>query len=442
MNQRLRLRSSAVTAVTAALALAATSLVSATTAEAKPRDQRTPRPCPTLRASDGWHGANKARIDALLAEQCHDKARKPDAANVRTPVAGRGGKPVAVFDWDNTVVKNDVGDATFHWLLRNDRVRPPRHGDWSTTSRHLTPAAATALGAACPTAVRVLPTATDVRCADELLSVYASGTTTAGEAAFAGHDRRRMEPQYAWLAQLLHGWTTRQAEAFAAAARAENLAAPQGATQRVGSSQVTGWVRYYPQQRDLIRALREAGFDVWIVSASPEPVVDVWARGVGVDPSHALGIRNTTDRGRLTSHLKGCGTVRDGDDTMITYIDGKRCWINQEVFGIRGPAAERVQPASRRPVFAAGDSDTDISFLRDATGLRLVLNRNKNELMCRAYENGDGRWIVNPMFIDPKPRKATPYPCASTGYTAADGSAQPVRRADGSVIPDQQDRVF
>ncbi|MGW1927637.1 hypothetical protein ACWCQ0_54760 [Streptomyces massasporeus] len=39
---------------------------------------------------------------------------------------------------------------------------------------------------------------------------------------------------------------------------------------------------------------------------------------------HAIGIRNTTDRGgRLTAHLKGCGTVRDGEDTMITYIDGK-----------------------------------------------------------------------------------------------------------------------
>ncbi|MFE5946623.1 haloacid dehalogenase-like hydrolase [Streptomyces sp. NPDC056480] len=424
MNQRARLRSSA---VTAALALAAASLVSAGAAEANPRDHRTPRPCPTLKVSEGWYGDNKARVDALVAEHCRDG----------------GGKPVAVFDWDNTVIKNDVGDATFHWLLRNDRVRPPRNGDWSTTSRHLTPEAATALGEACPGGVRVLPTATDTRCADELLSVYASGATTAGKTAFAGHDRRRTEPQYAWLAQLLRGWTTRQVESFAAAARAENLAAPQGATQRVGTAQVTGWVRYYPQQRDLIRTLRDAGFDVWIVSASPEPVVDVWAKGVGVAPSHAIGIRNTTDRGgRLTAHLKGCGTVRDGEDTMITYIDGKRCWINQEIFGVRGPAAERVQPASRRQVFAAGDSDTDVSFLRDATGLRLVLNRNKNELMCRAYENGDGRWIVNPMFIEPKQRKATPYPCASTGYTAGDGTAEPVRRSDGSVIPDQQDRVF
>ncbi|MFI8518117.1 HAD family hydrolase [Streptomyces sp. NPDC085481] len=415
MNNRLRTFAAA-----AALVLAATGLLPAEAAGAGPAE------CPVLTVSDGWYGDNKARIERLMADHCQD----------------RGRKPVAVFDWDNTVIKNDVGDATFFWLLRNDRIRPPRHGDWATTSRYLTPEAADALAAACPAAVRTLPTATDARCADELLSVYGKGATTGGKAAFAGYDHRRMEPQYAWLAQLLRGWTTGQVRSFARAARAENLAAPQGATQQVGTSQVTGWARYYPQQRDLIRALKGAGFDVWIVSASPEPVVDVWAAGAGVAPSHAVGIRNTTEHGRLTAHLKGCGSVRDGEDRMITYVDGKRCWINQEIFGVRGPAAERVQPAGRRQVFAAGDSDTDVSFLRDATGLRLVLNRNKNELMCRAYDNGDGRWIVNPMFIEPKKQKPGTYPCATTGYTAPDGSAQPVRRPDGSVVPDQADSVF
>ncbi|RSS38760.1 HAD family phosphatase [Streptomyces sp. WAC08241] len=418
MNRRSR-----TSAAVAALALAATTLVSAAPAQAKHR------PCPTLSVSAGWYGDNKARLDRLIADHCADARTK-------------GRKPLAVFDWDNTVIKNDVGDATLYWLLRNDRVRPPRNDDWSTTSRHLTPAAATALRAACPTGVRTLPTATDARCADEIRSVYSDGATTGGAAAFAGFDHRRTEPQYAWLAQLLRGWTVREVESFAAAARAENLAAPQGATQRVGTARVTGWIRPYDQQRDLIDTLRRAGFDVWIVSASPEPVVDVWARGVGIDPSHAIGIRNTTEHGRLTAHFQGCGTVRDGEDTMITYIDGKRCWINREILGVRGPAAERVQPAARRQVLAAGDSDTDVTFLRDATGLRLVLNRNKNELMCRAYENGDGRWLVNPMFIEPKARKTTPYPCATTGHTAGDGTAGPVRRADGSVIPDQEDTVY
>ncbi|MEU6995912.1 haloacid dehalogenase-like hydrolase [Streptomyces sp. NPDC046465] len=419
------------TAAAAVLAVAGTGLLGVqATAEATQHARPKAEKCPTLTVSEGWYGKNKARLQRMLDQygRCGE---------------GRGAaKPVATFDWDNTVIKNDIGDATMFWLLRNAKIRTPERGDWHTTSRYLTGPAARALAKACPATGTTLPTHRDTACADEILSVYSEGTTTSGKTAFAGFDRRRMEPQYAWLAQLTRGWTTRQVEQFAAAARKENLAAPVGAEQRVGTERVTGWVRYYDQQRDLIRTLKKAGFDVHIVSASPEPVAEVWAKAVGIDARHTLGIRNVTAHGRQTAHLKGCGTVRDGDDSMITYIDGKRCWINKEILGVRGAAAEMVQPAGKRQVFAAGDSDTDVSFLRDATGLRLVLNRNKNELMCRAYENGDGRWLVNPMFIEPKGKKADPYPCATTGYTRRDGAPAPVRRTDGSVIPDQRDTVY
>ncbi|MEU5958088.1 haloacid dehalogenase-like hydrolase [Streptomyces sp. NPDC047525] len=422
-------------AAAAVLAVAATGLVSVqATAEATqpaPATGSRAGKCPTLTVSAGWYGDNRARIQKMIDAYglCGDGSHKGAA------------KPVAAFDWDNTVIKNDVGDATMFWLLRNSKIRTPRGADWHSTSRYLTDPAAKALAKACPATGTTLPTRRDTDCADEIASVYSEGTTTGGEAAFAGFDHRRMEPQYAWLAQLTRGWSAHQVKGFAAAARKENLAAPVGTEQRVGTGKFTGWVRYYDQQRDLIHTLKKAGFDVYVVSASPEPVAEVWAKSVGVDARHAIGIRNVAAHGKLTARLAGCGTVKDGDDSMITYIDGKRCWINQEIYGVRGAAAEKVQPAHKRQVFAAGDSDTDISFLRDATALRLVLNRNKNELMCRAYDNGDGRWLVNPMFIEPKGRLAKPYPCASTGYTERDGKEGPVRRADGSVIPDQKDTV-
>ncbi|MGA4847803.1 haloacid dehalogenase-like hydrolase [Streptomyces sp. G5(2025)] len=425
-------------AAAAVLAVASAGLaaVQATAEATQPEPQARPAACPDLTVSRGWYGENKARLQHMIDTYGHcgpGQHRSGDA------------KPVAVFDWDNTVIKNDVGDATMFWLLRHGKIRTPEGGDWHTTSRYLTGPAAKALAEACPATGATLPThrntARGAACADEIHSVYGEGTTTSGKAAFTGFDHRRMEPQYAWLAQLTRGWSTPQVKWFAAAARTENLAAPIGTEQRVGTGKATGWVRYYDQQRDLIRTLKKAGFDVYVVSASPEPVAEVWSRSVGVDARHTIGIRNVTAHGRHTAHLKGCGTVRDGDDSMITYIDGKRCWINQEIYGVRGAAAEKVRPAAKRQVFAAGDSDTDISFLRDATGLRLVLNRNKNELMCRAYDNGDRRWLINPMFIEPKGAKSGPYPCATTGYTERNGHAGPVRRADGSVIPDQKDTV-
>ncbi|MFD5884189.1 hypothetical protein ACFWHN_36575, partial [Streptomyces yangpuensis] len=109
-----------------------------------------------------------------------------------------------------------------------------------------------------------------------------------------------------------------------------------------------------------------------------------------------------------------------------------------------GGPAPAPSSAPRPPpprLWGGGDSDTDISFLRDATALRLVVNRNKNELMCRAYDNSDGKWIVNPMFIEPKKQRTSPYPCSTTGYVDHDGTAGPVRRGDSTVIPDQTDTV-
>ncbi|WP_354637417.1 haloacid dehalogenase-like hydrolase [Kitasatospora camelliae] len=318
----------------------------------------------------------------------------------------------------------------------------PAGQDWSTTSRYLTAPAAAALKSACGVgtpAGQPLTTSTNTACADEILAVYSDGTTTGGKAAFDGHDHRRMEPSYAWAAQVLAGYSAAEVKGFAAKARAENLAAPQGTTQTVGTRRVTGWVRYYDQQRDLIATLRRARFDVYVVSASPQPVVQVWAASLGIHADHVIGIRNKVKAGRFTPHLESCGGA--DDDSVITYVDGKRCFINQEILGAPPATAFNQQPAPKRQVFSAGDSDTDVTFVGDATALRLVLNRNKTELMCRSYRNSDTKWLVNPMFIEPKAAKASPYPCSTTGYVNGDGSTSPVLDTDGTVIPDQVDTV-
>ena len=64
--------------------------------------------------------------------------------------------------------------------------------------------------------------------------------------------------------------------------------------------------------------------------------------------------------------------------------------------------ALKKAPEENRPVFAAGDSDTDLTFVQDARVLKLVINRNKSGLMCNAYSNDGHKWLINPMFIEPK----------------------------------------
>ncbi|RLP10970.1 HAD family hydrolase [Propionibacterium australiense] len=390
--------------------------------------------CRVMDSSLDWFGDNLTRIDEMIAElgECGGSGEYADGA------------PVAFFDWDNTVVKNDIGDAQTFWMLANGKVRQPADRDWRTVSPWITDEAARVLSGACDALAEPgepMDTASQdgAGCADEILSVYSEGVTTTGEEAFTGFNARRIEPQYAFAAQLLAGWTTEEVKEFATSAREQNLDAAEGATQVVGTTEVTGWVRYYDQVVDLIETLRANGFDVRIISASAEPVAEVWGEALGFGAGKVMGVvTSSADSEKLTTTLASCG----GDEASMPYIEGKRCRVNEEVFGIDSSEAFEVADEPARAAFAAGDSDTDVSFMSDATGLRLAINRNKTELMCQAYFNADGKWIVNPMFIDPKGQQAEPYPCSTQGMILPDGGTGPLTGEDGQAVPDQEDTVF
>ena len=446
MHTRFRGRAAALislTLVATGLVAAPTITASAAPAEVAPAKSAPMLPakgkgrdCPQLRLAANWYGDN-----AELIQQAIDERGRCSWPKGRAPRV----KPYAVFDWDNTMIKNDISDQTIFWMIRNNKILQPPGRDWRNTSRYLTDAGAAALREACgPLAKpgRPLPTSTNVACADEILSVRKTQQTTGGEPVFAGGNHRYMQPMYAWVGQILQGYTPAQVRKIAAKARDAALRAPIGATQQVGSSTQVAWIRYYPEIRDLIRTLKRAGIEPWGVSASPKEFADVWGPGVGIDSAHTIGIFQLTKRGKLTGHLKGCGGLKDGSDAIMTYIDGKRCFINQEILGVKGPRALKPLAVPLRPVLAGGDATTDISMLRDATGVRVVLNRNQPELMCFAYDNADGKWAVNPMFIQPLPKMPGLYPCSTTAYIDKNGNPGPVRRDDGSIIPDQEDLVF
>lgn len=76
--------------------------------------------------------------------------------------------------------------------------------------------------------------------------------------------------------------------------------------------------------------------------------------------------------------------------------------------------------------------------------LKLVINRNKKELMCNGYGNYGGKYIINPMFIDPKPQLTSGYPCSTTACVNDKGMSVPClnEAAPPMSIPDQLDTVF
>lgn len=376
-------------------------------------------------AAGAWRAPVREALDGLLMASAKDPS-------------GR----VAVFDWDNTMIKNDVGDAMTYWMLQQGKLRAPAGGDWSASSPYLTSEAKTRLNDVCgasATTAGLLNTPADVPCTKEILAIYGDAKTTSGAAAFAGYDHRRMEPAYAWASALLAGYTEVEISSFADQAIDANEAAPEGVSQTLAGVKVAGSTRLYPEMKELVEKLQQAGVQVWVVSASPEPVVRSYARRAGIGAERVIGIRSRLDgAAKWSPTILGCGA--QPDNTAITYIDGKRCWINQTIYGDATASAWQRRSGIRQ-MFAAGDSNTDITFLRDATGLRLVINRNKEELMCFSYANEDAKWLVQPMFLGPKAARSALYPCASTACVDAAGSKGPCIGEAGQTLADQADSV-
>ena len=341
---------------------------------------------PHLGAKSAWRGDNEARLQKMMRES-----------------AGSG--PSAIFDWDNTVIKNDIGDATFFWMILHDQIHRP--SSWKKTSRYLTPAAVMALNRDCPlSSPDPLPTSVHPACEDTLLGIYHDGLVVGKPAWLKRYDPDRMEPAYAWAVQLMAGHSPQEVREITLQVIWFSLKQKVGAQQKIGNKSYPSSIRIYEPMRRLIRDLQKNQFDVWVVSASSQYLVESFAKRVGIQPDRVIGVRSKLDdQGRLTGAFEPCG----GEET-IPYRKGKVCWIDKII---------------RRPItFAAGDSDSDLFFLQKATRLRLVINRNKRELMCHAYSNQDGNGLINPMFIEPKPKKSEVYHCQEFG------------------LPDQEDSVY
>jgi hypothetical protein len=379
-----------------------------------------------LRASTrSWAGDNRTRLNEMVLQY-----------GIVSSTFDPENPPVAVLDWDNTMIKNDIGDATFAWIVRHDKILQPPNRDWSVTNANLSTTALTALNSGCDAAAEPgapLPTSTTPACASALMNIYYN----AGSVSWSNELTATNNQPYAWVAQLLAGYTPAEIRSFARAAFDQNVNAAIGTTQTVGGITLAGYIRIYSEMSELVAVLQHNGFDVWVLTASPQYVVDAISDEAGVDTDRVIGIRNVLVDGKTTYALQGCGGVADGENTLITFYDGKRCWINKVIYGELAENQLAPNPdLAKRPVFVAGDSNTDVSMLKDATALKLAIDRNKVELMCNAYANYLDRWLIQPMFISPRSVPAS-YACSTTtavgGDAIIDEAGVPI--ADQSTAP-------
>lgn len=358
----------------------------------------------TLR-EEGWLPENRARLERLV-----------DA------LAARSGRRVAVLDWDNTMMRGDIGDLVLaHLIERGEVLRAPPGDD-----PMLTPAAHRAIAGA----------PGEGELAQLIAHVAWRGRTPAGEPAFTIPVSRFHRASYALIAQVIAaGRTDDELRAIAREAWARAIEAEVGTIERVGGVELERFARLHHPMIELARALEGAGVEVWIVSASSQPIVEAMAEIAGLSPARVIGVRSVHDaEGRGTAAFEACG---EGplETPVITWLEGKRCWINRVIFDL--PASrlrERQEDPALRPVFAAGDSDGDLAMLQDATELALALDRHQPRLMCHALAD-PVRWLVQPLFVAPPPPRDEPYPCSTI-----DDALGPIVDARGARIADQRSR--
>lgn len=368
----------------------------------------------------GWLPENRARLERVI-----------DA------LAARDDRRVAVFDWDNTMIRGDIGDLVLARMLERDLVRQPPARDWSRLGA-LTDAARAALSAACDALAEPgehLPTSRSPACAAAIASIAWNGATPAGEAAFPIPVAACFRASYAFLAQLMAERTEDALRALAREAWQDASARPIGARGDVGGVGVERFARLHAPMIELARALEDVGVEAWIVSASAQPIVEALAEIAGLRRDRVIGVRMPRGEGGVLAHgFEPCG---DGalETPVMTWHEGKRWWINRVVFE-QPTSQQRARQDDRalRPVFAAGDSDGDLAMLHDATELRVVLDRHQPRVMCSALADPAG-WIVQPLFVDPPPPRTEPYPCSSHADELG-----PIRDEHGRLIPDQAPR--
>lgn len=235
---------------------------------------------------------------------------------------------VAVFDFDDTCIEGDLGDAVFHHAVEA--------GSISTALFDLP---------AHPTADDWLATA------DRLLEEHGP------------------EVGYPFFVQAFAGWSVDDLRAHARAVLLREQAAPRG-QRALGSQRVRSGIRYRDPVVRLARRLRDAGWDLWIVSGTAQ-----WAVEVGADP---LGV---------AAH-RVCGQrveVRDGTLTDVP--------VRPTVFGA-GKVEVLRERLDGRPDLALGDSPNDTQMLQWSRHAVVLDAGDANSLGPLARERG---WGVQPV---------------------------------------------
>jgi phosphoserine phosphatase len=282
-----------------------------------------------------------------------------------------GNGSTAVFDLDNTCIRNDIGDAMFLQMIVGMNYCGNLAGFWDLFS--------------------------DREARNTLRAYWKSHNTEAGRfnlgniRDWPGHfrdyvalffmqhqkliDAGRIKEAYRWSVRLLIGQTENQVRQLTV----QVLDQEQRRTgERItlasvnhGKIVVNGPIRVYAEIRELISKLKDApGWAVYIVSASNQYSVKVVGELLGVDPGNIHGIRlrmQASDPSLFSSEVI----------PPVTYREGK---------------LQLISDLGLDPVLVAGDSMTDFEMLQASRKVALLIDRDN----FPKHRATSAKWLFQP----------------------------------------------
>lgn len=121
--------------------------------------------------------------------------------------------------------------------------------------------------------------------------------------------------------------------------------------------------KFYPEMKQLIANLKEYGFEVWILTASPEFLYQKFlAEELGLPDTQILGVKSVVTNGVLTNEIIMPIPQDDGKANVIpTFI-------------------------KTHPLIVGGNSRGDMDMLNQSCGLKIVVN--PDNVTVRGEEDG------------------------------------------------------
>lgn len=311
-----------------------------------------------------WTTENRTVLENLLAQQFQHS-------------------PIAVFDWDYTCIAGDTANMVFHQLCRDlaFQFEHPEFVNW----------------------VEEIPIPSRIPECVEMFWARPSPETRAAlrfeleRTRWALHESEDDNQAWAWDAGAFVGWEPVQVHEYTRRVIARELAEPLHTeflthpaymhAQAIGAGAVTHdlsalhyleraqhmrsmhldadlslplprGLRVRDEIRQLMYEMRRAGWNVYIITASPQWEIEVFAERYLIPPQNVIGMRRALVDGRITAAI----------EPPCSWGDGKLDAFNMFV------------TRDRLPNFCAGDSVGDWTLLEWATDCALLIEPTTESL--------------------------------------------------------------